>query len=203
MLRESGRQALQYATTEGYPPLREWIAKRYRTQKGLEVNPDDILIISGSQQGLDFLGRIFIDEGDPILVERPGYLGAFHSFSLSQPTYRSVELREDGIDTAALAEILVREPIKFFYGVPNFQNPSGISYSAANRKKVAEVMEKHNTLYVEDDPYGELRFAGQPAPSMRHYLAIRRSCWDLFPKSWLPVSALAGWWPRQRSWKSW
>jgi 2-aminoadipate transaminase len=136
----------------------------------LEINPDDILIISGSQQGLDFLGRIFIDEGDPILVERPGYLGAFHSFSLCQPCYRSVELREDGIDTAALAEILAREPIKLFYGVPNFQNPSGISYSAANRRKVAEVMQKHDTLYVEDDPYGELRFAGQPAPSMRHYL---------------------------------
>jgi len=170
VLAEDGDNVLQYSTTEGYLPLREYIAERYSTRKGLDVEPDEILITNGSQQGLDLVGKVFIDAGDRIALERPGYLGAIQAFSVYEPVFEPVPLLEDGIDTALLGKALNGNETKLFHTVVNFQNPSGITYSKQKRLELAEIFEDRNTILVEDDPYGELRFAGEDLPSMRSYL---------------------------------
>ena len=170
VLEENGENVLQYSTTEGYLPLREYIAERYRKKKGLKVDPDEILITNGSQQGLDLIGKVFLDTGDQIVIERPGYLGAIQAFSMYEPLFQSIPLFDDGIDTDLLEKTFMRNKIKLFYAVPNFQNPSGITYSRKRRRGVANILKRHNAIFVEDDPYGELRFIGEDLPSMRHYL---------------------------------
>lgn len=167
VLRENGAGVLQYTTTEGYLPLRRFIAGRYRTRFGLSISPDEILITNGSQQGLDLLGKVFLNKGDSVLLELPSYLGAIQAFSIFEPNFCAVPLLEDGPDLTALEATLAQNPIKLFYGIPNFQNPSGISYSAEKRPQVAELLKRHGVAFVEDDPYGELRFAGTDAPSLR------------------------------------
>ncbi len=162
VLSEQGAAALQYATTEGYAPLRQYIAERYQTRWGMQVNPDHILITSGSQQALDLLGKVLIDEGQDLIIEEPGYLGAIQAFSVYQPEFRPITLGEEGLDLAALDALLESgTTARLLYGVPNFQNPSGVSYSRANRAALAERLIRHNLLMVEDDPYGELRFEGE------------------------------------------
>ena len=170
VLDEDGENVLQYSTTEGYLPLREYIAERYRKKKGLKVDPDEILITNGSQQGIDLIGKIFLDKGDQIVIERPGYLGAIQAFSMYEPIFQSIPLLDDGIDTNLLERTFRGNRIKLFYAVPNFQNPSGITYSRQRRRDVANILKKHNAIFVEDDPYGELRFIGEDLPSIRAYL---------------------------------
>ncbi len=169
VLRRDGTKALQYSTTEGYPPLREFIANRYK-RYGLSIEPSEILITNGSQQGLDLIGKLFINPGDRVVLERPGYLGAIQAFSLYEPQFQAVPLLEDGIDTDRLQTTLKNGPVKLFYTVPNFQNPSGITYSRAKRRAVAGILQDWDTILVEDNPYGELRFAGEPQPSMRKFI---------------------------------
>ncbi|HLP01219.1 MAG TPA: PLP-dependent aminotransferase family protein, partial [Opitutaceae bacterium] len=169
VLRDAGTAALQYATTEGYRPLREFIARRYAEKRGLAIDPDEILITNGSQQGLDLLGKVLLDSGDPLLLERPAYLGAIQAFSPYEPDFCSVTLEDDGPDLAELERVLDARRPKLFYTVPNFQNPSGLSYSAAKRAAVARLCAARPMLLVEDDPYGELRFRGEHLPSLRHY----------------------------------
>lgn len=159
-LREQGRTALQYSTTEGDPELRALIAKRYAEKKGFSVDPEDILITTGSQQCLDMIGKVLIERGATVAIERPGYLGAIQAFSFFGPDWRTVELVDDGPVIEALARVLKDRP-RFFYAVPNFQNPSGVTYSAGKRQAVAELLAGSGVLFVEDDPYGELRFLGQ------------------------------------------
>lgn len=166
VLAEDGENALQYGTTEGYPPLREFIAERYRRKKGLEISPDEILIINGSQQGLDLIGKVFLNAGDWVAIERPGYLGAIQALSIYEPSFRPIPLLEDGIDTVLLEKALSENEIKLFHTVVNFQNPSGITYSKQKRLDLAEVFKDRDTILVEDDPYGELRFSGRDLPSM-------------------------------------
>ncbi|WP_449241835.1 aminotransferase-like domain-containing protein [Desulfovibrio sp.] len=161
VLRDQGRTALQYSTTEGDPELRACIAERYKAKKGLDVAADDILITTGSQQCLDLVGKVLIDRGSPIVLERPGYLGAIQAFSFFGPVYRTVELADDGPDLEALARALEGEKPRFFYAVPNFQNPSGVTYSAEKRRAAADLLSRNGVTLVEDDPYGELRFLGQ------------------------------------------
>jgi 2-aminoadipate transaminase len=168
VLAEAGTAALQYATTEGYRPLREFIARRYAEKRGLTIDPDEILITNGSQQGLDLLGKVILDAGDPLLLERPAYLGAIQAFSPYEPDFCSVTLEDDGPDLAELERVLEAKRPKLFYTVPNFQNPSGLSYSAAKRAAVARLCADRPMLLVEDDPYGELRFRGEHLPSLRH-----------------------------------
>ena len=170
VLDEDGENVLQYSTTEGYLPLREYIAERYRKKKGLKVDPDEILITNGSQQGIDLIGKIFLDKGDQIVIERPGYLGAIQAFSMYEPIFQSIPLLDDGIDTNLLERTFRGNRIKLFYAVPNFQNPSGITYSRQRRRDVANILKKHDAIFVEDDPYGELRFIGEDLPSIRAYL---------------------------------
>lgn len=159
--RDHGACALQYSTTEGYLPLRQYIADRYRKRSGMNVDTAEILITNGSQQALDLLGKVFINECDPIVLERPAYLGAIQAFGIFQPEYRTVHLEGDGVNTWQLEEELSRVDVKLFYTVSTFQNPSGISYSAEKREKVAEILERYDTILIEDDPYGELLFMGE------------------------------------------
>lgn len=180
-LDSGGRAALQYSTTEGYPPLREFIANRYREKWGLQVGPEEILITTGSQQGLDLIGKIFLDPGDGLVIERPGYLGAIQAFSLFEPEFISIPLLEDGPDLEALEQALDARP-KLFYAVPNFQNPSGLSYSLEKRRAVAELLHDSETLFVEDDPYGELRFRGEHLPPVRSWLGDRSLLLGSFSK---------------------
>ncbi len=167
---ENGRNALQYSTTEGYLPLREFIAKRYLRKSGLKIEPNEILLTNGSQQGIDLIGKVFLNKGDGVVIERPGYLGAIQAFSIFEPNFQSVPLLDNGIDTALLEKALSEDNVKLFYTVPNFQNPSGITYSRQKRKDLASVLEKRNCACVEDNPYGELRFAGRDLPSIKNYL---------------------------------
>jgi 2-aminoadipate transaminase len=165
-----GHAALQYSTTEGYAPLRQYIADRYLARQGMRVNPDDILITTGSQQGLDLLGKIFIEPGDDILIERPGYLGAIQALSIFEPTFHPINLHDDGIDLTELEATIAKVQLKFFYGVPSFQNPSGLTYSREKRRRVAEIMDENEVILVEDDPYGELRFIGEDLPPIRQQM---------------------------------
>lgn len=170
VLAEDGPSALQYSTTEGYLPLREFIAQRYQKRTGLRISPGQILITNGSQQGLDLLGKVFINNDEPVAIERPGYLGAIQAFSLYEPRFYGIPLLKDGPDTDILTQVLDTHSPKFFYGVPNFQNPSGISYSRERRREVASVMSEHETPFIEDDAYGELRFRGDDHPLVSSYM---------------------------------
>jgi 2-aminoadipate transaminase len=170
VLAADGMSALQYSTTEGYLPLREFIAQRYLKRTGLRIQPEQIMITNGSQQCLDLVGKVFIDPKDPVAIERPGYLGAIQAFSLYEPQFHEVPLLEDGPDTAKLSEVLDTHSPKLFYGVPNFQNPSGISYSGEKRREIARILGDHETIFVEDDAYGELRFRGDDLPLVSSYL---------------------------------
>jgi 2-aminoadipate transaminase len=167
---ETGAQtALQYSTSEGYPPLRQYIAARY-AKKGINVTADEILMTNGSQQGLDLVAKIFIDKGDAILVERPTYLAALQAFTLFEPEFHAVSLQEDGVDTEELSNALSAFRPKLFYAIPNFQNPSGISYSEEKRQETMRLIADGTAVLVEDDPYGELRFLGEDLPSMRAFV---------------------------------
>ena len=165
VLKKNGPKALQYSSTEGDVGLREWIAQRYKSEQGLDISPNSILITNGSQQTFDLIGKVLLNEGDDIAIENPGYLGAIQSFGLFQPTMHTVELNEDGLNLEELKQVLETQQPKLLYSVPNFQNPTGISYSQENRKAVSELVKKHNTLLVQDDPYGALRFSGSPKSS--------------------------------------
>lgn len=168
VLENNGAEALQYSTTEGLPALRKFISDRY-SNKGITVPWTNILILNGSQQGLDLIGKIFIDKDDYILMEKPGYLGAIQAFSMYEPKIQMVTLDNDGINLNELEEMLKLRKYKFFYGVPNFQNPTGISYSEEKRIGLAKLLKKYDVLYVEDDPYGEIRFLGTEKKSMYYY----------------------------------
>jgi len=162
VLYESGPSALQYSTTEGLLPLRQWIAARYKKTQGMDVRPEQILITTGSQQALDLVAKVVINAGDPVLMEKPGYLGAIQAFSIFRPSWRSVPLEQDGPDLAVFEREL--EDARLFYAVTSFQNPSGLSYSAEKRAAVAELLASRKVFFLEDDPYGELRFAGTRLP---------------------------------------
>ncbi len=192
VLSRPGDCGLQYATTEGYPPLREYIARRYRDKAGLDISADEILITNGSQQGLDLIGKVFIDEPDVVIVEQPAYLGAIQAFSAYEPQFHAVPLLEDGIDLDRLTAALKTRPAQLFHTVINFQNPSGISYSTEKRRQLAEVLSPYDIVLVEDDPYGQLRFAGETPPSMRTWLGEKAVLLGSFSKTVAPGLRL-GW----------
>lgn len=168
VLRESGREALQYGTTEGYKPLREKIAARMNRKFQTNFTFEHILIISGSQQGLDLSGKIFLDEGDVVLCEKPMYLAAINAFRAYMPQFMEVPTDEGGMIVAELERLLRTVPrAKLIYIVPDFQNPTGISWSAERRRQFMAVINRHNVPVVEDNPYGELRFEGDILPSVK------------------------------------
>ncbi|MFA5348360.1 MAG: PLP-dependent aminotransferase family protein, partial [Methanoregula sp.] len=192
VLEQEGRNVLQYSTTEGYLPLRQYIADRYKKRLGLSVSPDEILITNGSQQCLDLIGKVFIDSGDHISIERPGYLGAIQAFSMYEPVFHPIMLHEDGPDPGMLARALDTWPLRLFYGVPSSQNPSGITYTGKRRRELASVLKKTNTLFIEDDAYGELNFGGETMPSMREFLPDQTIITGSFSKILAPGMRL-GW----------
>ena len=169
ILSQNGDEILQYSTTEGYLPLREYIAERY-SKNGLKVSADEILITNGSQQGIDLISKVFLNKGDKVLVESPTYLAAIQSFGLFEPQFKTVPLLEDGADLDALQKILDKNKIKLFYSVTNFQNPTGITYSQEKREKLAEILKDRDTVFVEDNPYGEIRFLGKDILPVKAYL---------------------------------
>jgi 2-aminoadipate transaminase len=191
VLAQDGENVLQYAPSEGYMPLRKYIADRYQ-KKGIQIMADEILITNGSQQGLDLLGKIFIDPGDSILVERPSYLGAIQAFSAYQPNFHSVELLNDGVDTDELSTLLEKVNPKFFYSIPNFQNPTGLSYSADKRKTVAGLINRSNTLLIEDDPYGEIKFTQNDNSPIKKFVGSKGILLGSFSKIISPGMRL-GW----------
>ncbi len=160
VLSNYGPTALQYSTTEGHLPLRAWIGAK------AGIPAENVQIVTGSQQGLDLLGKILISEGDTVLVEAPTYLGALQSFQPYGPKYLEVPTDEGGIDVDALEKILKVNKAKLLYAIPNFQNPTGRSLSLERRQKLVELTAKYGVIVIEDDPYGKLRFRGEEAPSL-------------------------------------
>ena len=166
---KEGRKLLQYATTEGRPTLRAKLAKRMADKFGIPgIDPDDVLITTGSQQCLDFAGKLFVNPGDVVLCESPSYLGAINAFNAYQPTLKEVPTDGDGIIPEALDKILSTTPnCKFIYVIPEFQNPTGISWTLERRQKFMEVINKYELPVVEDNPYGELRYDGEKLPPLK------------------------------------
>jgi len=158
VLTEHGAQALQYSTTEGYLPLREMIS-RHTARYSVPINADNVLITSGSQQALDFIGRLFINRGDYIVVESPTYVGALQAWNAYGAQYISVPSDEEGMMVDKLEEALRIGP-KFIYVLPNFQNPSGSTLSLERRKRLILLADQYGVPIIEDDPYGQLRYDG-------------------------------------------
>lgn len=163
VLEESPERALQYSTTEGEPALRQGLAARIHVQ-GLPTEADDLLITTGSQQALSLLASALIDPGDTVLVESPCYLAALQVFGLAGARVLPVPCDADGVDPAALQELIRAERPKLLYLVPTFQNPTGRTMPAARRAAVATAAARHGLWIVEDDPYGELRYDGERVP---------------------------------------
>jgi 2-aminoadipate transaminase len=164
VLHEQGALALQYGTTEGYRPLREMIA-RHTGRYGININSDNVMITSGSQQALDLIGRIFINRGDRVLVEEPTYLGALQAWNAYGAEYVTVAMDEDGMKPDALESALRSGP-KFIYVLPNFQNPTGVTLSLERRIKLIELADRYGVPIIEDDPYGQLRYEGEHIKSV-------------------------------------
>ena len=162
VLRDQAPLALQYGTTEGYTPLREQLAQ-YMVRQGAQLSIENIMITSGSQQALDLLGKILINEGDHIVVESPTYLGALQAWNSYGARYIPVRSDEHGMVTEELEQALRQGP-KFIYALPNFQNPSGSTLLLERRKQLVELADRYGVPIVEDDPYGQLRFEGEHLP---------------------------------------
>lgn len=164
VLREHGAAALQYSTTEGYLPLRQLLVRHMR-RYGIEVGPDNVLITTGSQQALDLVGRLFLNPGDRVLTEAPTYLGAIQAFTAYQAGCLTVPIDDDGMRMDLLEQALRAAP-KFIYVLPNFQNPAGVTLSLPRRRRLIELASAYGTPIVEDDPYGQLRYAGEHLPPL-------------------------------------
>ena len=170
VLKNEAAFALQYGTTEGDDLLREQLVKRYR-EMGLDITKENLVITTASQQSLDFLGRVFINKGDKVIVEFPSYLGALQAFNAFGASPIGIPSDEHGMDPklleAKLAELKANgEQVKFMYIIPDFQNPSGVTMPEFRRKEIIEIAHKYHVLIVEDSPYRELRFEGEAQPTI-------------------------------------
>lgn len=168
VMEEMGKVACQYSSTEGFPALREKIAERMKAKNNIETDADHILVTSGSQQGLDFSARIFLNPGDVVLLESPSYLGAVNAFKACEPRFIEVPTDDDGMITEELEKILATtENVKMIYVIPDFQNPTGKTWSLERRHKFMDIINKYEIPVIEDNPYGELRFEGTNMPSLK------------------------------------
>lgn len=188
VLEEAGTKALQYTTTEGYAPLREWIAERMNNRLGTAFDKDNILITHGSQQGLDLSGKVFLDEGDVVLCESPTYLAAISALKAYGCSFIEIPTDAAGMDMNALEDVLnCTENVKLIYVIPTFQNPTGRTWSLERRRKLAELSAKYNIAVVEDNPYGELRFEGEHLPSVKSFDEVGNVlCTGSFSKIFCP-----------------
>lgn len=167
VLLEHGARALQYSTTEGHPPLRAFVAERMNRLWGTDYGSDEVMITTGSQQALDLVGKLLLDDGDEVLCESPTYLGAISAWNVFRPRWVEVPTDDEGMDVAALARLLdsCRRP-KLIYVIPNFQNPSGRTWSLSRRRRLAALAAERGVPVVEDNPYGEIRFEGEHLPAI-------------------------------------
>ncbi len=163
VLETNGKVALQYGPTDGYLPLRQWIADSLSTN-GARIIPEQVLMTSGSQQALDLLGKVLIDEGSRVLVETPSYLGALQAFSVYRPEFKSVDTDEHGLVPSSLDPVAAGA--RLLYALPNFQNPTGRTLSVERRLELVETCARLGLPLIEDDPYGALSYKGDPLPKM-------------------------------------
>ncbi|MGE5465493.1 MAG: PLP-dependent aminotransferase family protein [Syntrophothermus sp.] len=182
---------LQYSNTEGLLELREYISRHYAERGVAQISPENILITSGSQQAMDLLAKVFINEGDRVVLEEPSYLGAIQAFSLFRPQFITIPISEAGMDVEELKHAFLQS-VKLMYVVPNFQNPTGISYPEENRRAIAEILRGTKTFLVEDDPYGELRFSGHPNTSFMNLIPEHTILLGTFSKTVVPAFRI-GW----------
>lgn len=163
VLSRTGKVALQYGPSDGYEPLREWIANDLSID-GARILPEQVLMVSGSQQGLDLLGKVLVDENSRVLVETPSYLGALQAFSVYRPEFVSVPSDEDGV---LPDEVPARaDGARLLYALPNFQNPTGRTLSLERRMTLVDTCARLGLPLIEDDPYGALSYRGEPLPKM-------------------------------------
>lgn len=188
VLEEDGQKALQYTTTEGFLPLREWIAQRMNNRLGTSFNSDNILITHGSQQALDLTGKVFLDEGDIVLCESPTYLAAISAFRAYGCRFIEITTDNNGMIISDLEKQLQNHPnTKVIYVIPDFQNPTGKTWSLERRRQLAEVSAKFNVAVLEDNPYGELRFEGEYLPSVKSFDKLGNIlCTGTFSKIFCP-----------------
>lgn len=159
---------LQYSSTEGYAPLREWVAALL-AKRGVAATADEILITSGSQQGLDLVAKLFIDPGDAVAVESPSYLGALQVFDSYEARLLPIATDDQGIDPDSLEAALRRDKPKLIYLTPTFKNPTGITIPLERRRRLAQLSEKYGVVLIEDDPYGDLRYSGAAIPAIKSF----------------------------------
>ena len=165
---EQGAVALQYGQTEGWAPLREQIAERMAAKNAIHTDPSNIILTAGSQQGLDFCGKLFLNPGDVVIMESPSYLGAINALEPYQPTFVEIPTDENGMIMEELEKALATtENVKFIYVIPDFQNPSGRTWPLERRKKFMEIINKYEIPVLEDNPYGDLRFKGEYQPALK------------------------------------
>ena len=168
VLSNNGSEALQYSESEGFRPLRDWIAAEMG-QRGIKAAADDVLITNGSQQGLDLVGKLFLNPGDVVLTENPTYLAAIQAFQTFEAEFVPVPTDADGLIPEALPDLIKKHRPKFLYSIPNFQNPTGITMSAPRRQTLAKIAAEYALTVVEDDPYGKLRYRGAEIPPVKHW----------------------------------
>lgn len=162
--------ALQYGTTEGYHRLREWCAFQSK-KEGIDAAIDNVVIINGSQQGLDITSKILLDRGDTVIVEAPSYLGGLGAMRSYQPDFISIKMDDDGLVIDHLAETLkkMESPPKLLYTVPTFQNPAGVTMPEKRRKQLVDLAHEYDFVIMEDNPYGDLRYSGKPQRSIKAF----------------------------------
>ncbi len=165
---EEGRKAVQYGTTEGYVPLREEICKRMKDKFFVDCKPEDVVVTTGSQQALFILAQILVDKDQTILMESPSYMGAIMAFDPVGPRYTEVPTDDQGIVPEELEKILAADDsIRMIYVIPEFQNPTGITWPVERRKAFMDIVNKYDVVVLEDDPYGEIRYDIEKLPSLK------------------------------------
>ena len=162
--------ALQYGVTEGYAPLRDLVKQRLKRVYNIGTPDDETIIVTGGQQGIELTCKVMCNEGDVVISENPSFIGALNSFRSLGAKLVGVPLKDDGMDIAALENALKSNPkTKLIYTIPSFQNPAGITSTLENRKAVYELARKYDVLIIEDNPYGDLRFAGEDVPTYKSF----------------------------------
>ena len=203
VLDEQGRVALQYSSTNGFEHFRQQIADRMEAKLNIKTSADNILVTSGSQQGLDYSARVFCDKGDVVIIESPSYLGALNAFKACEPNFVAIPTDGDGMIMEELEKVLATtENVKMIYVIPDFQNPSGRTWPLERRKQFMDIINKYEIPVVEDNPYGELRFEGEYLPALKSTPRASLSSWAPSPRSWRPATVWAGSAPTARSSRS-
>lgn len=181
VLSNDGKSALQYWVTEGYLPLRDYIAQWQSKRTGRAISAEEILVLNGSQQGLDMVGKLFLNPSSEVLLEGPSYLGAIQAFSVYQPCFHHIKIYEGGPDVGEFEATIKKIRPVLFYCVPNFQNPTGNTYDRYRRESLATIMRSSEALWIEDNPYGEIYFAEQDLPD----------CYALLPEKTIQLGSFS------------